>query len=82
VFDAEDLLRRQNLHLPEHLRRGDAALVLTDVAAEMGARLIVVGAGQSGSPAPFIGSVADFVAQRSPCDVLIVRSRGASSSPP
>ena len=75
VRDAAATLRARGLHVHEHVRRGDAALVLTDVAAERDARLIVVGAGQRGSAAPFIGSVADFVAQRSPCDVLIVRPR-------
>ena len=76
-------LRSRGLHVHEHVRRGDAALVLTDIAAEREARLIVVGAGQRGSSAPLIGSVADFVAQRSPCDVLIVReplTRAAASA--
>ena len=37
---------------------------------------IVVGAGDRGKTARrLIGSVADFVAERSPCDVLIVRPR-------
>jgi nucleotide-binding universal stress UspA family protein len=79
VRSAADDLRSRGLHVHEHIRRGDAALVLTDVAAERNARLIVVGAGQRGSAAPLIGSVADFVAQRSPCDVLIVRERDERS---
>ena len=73
VEGAATKLRERNLHVHEHVRRGDAARVLADVAAEENARLIVVGAGQRGSAAPFVGSVADFVAQRAPCDVLIVR---------
>ena len=72
-------LRERGLHVHEHVRRGDAALVLTDIAAERNARLIVVGAGQRGGSAPFLGSVADFVAQRAPCDVLVVRAGGAPS---
>jgi nucleotide-binding universal stress UspA family protein len=80
VRDACETLRARGLHVHEHVRRGDAALILTDVAAERNARLIVVGAGQRGSAAPFIGSVADFVAQRAPCDVLIVRKPDARSS--
>jgi len=74
VHDAAGALRERGLHVHEHVRRGDPALVLTDVAAEEEARLIVVGAGDRGKTARrLIGSVADFVAERSPCDVLIVR---------
>ena len=73
VSDAAGTLREQGLHVHEHVRRGDPALVLTDVAAEQGARLIVVGAGDRGRTARLIGSVADLVAERAPCDVLIVR---------
>ena len=73
VDTAAQTLRDRDLHVHEHVRRGDAARVLTEVAADEGARLIVIGAGQGGSAAPFIGSVADFVAQRASCDVLIVR---------
>ena len=50
--------------------------VLADVAADEDARLIVVGAGERGKTARrLIGSVADSVAQRASCDVLIVRPR-------
>ena len=59
-----------------HVRRGDPALVLADVAAEENARLIVVGAGERGKLARrLMGSVADLLAERSPCNVLIVRPR-------
>jgi nucleotide-binding universal stress UspA family protein/GNAT superfamily N-acetyltransferase len=76
VRDAAGALRDRGLHVHEHVRRGDPALVLTDIADEMDARLIVVGAGDRGKTARrLMGSVADFVAERSPCDVLIVRPR-------
>ena len=56
-----------------YLRRGDPALVLADVAAEESARLVGVGAGEPGKLARrLMGSVADLVAERSPCDVLVV----------
>jgi nucleotide-binding universal stress UspA family protein len=56
------------------VRRGEPALVLSDVADEQDARLIVVGAGDRGNAARrLIGSVADLVAERAPCNVLIVR---------
>lgn len=78
VRGAAGALRERGLHVHEHVRRGDPALVLADVAAEQNARLIVVGAGERGKTARrVIGSVADFVAERAPCDVLIVRPRAA-----
>jgi nucleotide-binding universal stress UspA family protein/RimJ/RimL family protein N-acetyltransferase len=76
VGQAAERLRASGVAAGEHVRRGDPALVLTDVADEQRARLIVVGAGERTRAARrLIGSVADAVAQRSPCDVLIVRPR-------
>jgi nucleotide-binding universal stress UspA family protein/GNAT superfamily N-acetyltransferase len=70
-------LRDRDLHVHERVRRGDAALVLSDVAAEIDARLIVVGAGDHSKLARrLVGGVADVVAERAPCNVLIVRPRG------
>ena len=74
--EAADGLRGRGLHVHEHVRRGDPALVLTDLAAERNARLIVVGAGQTSKTARrLVGSTADLVAERAPCNVLIVRAR-------
>jgi nucleotide-binding universal stress UspA family protein len=74
VHAAAARLRDLGLHVHAHVRRGDPALVLADVAAERNARLIVVGAGDRGTPVNrLIGSVADLVAARSPCNVLVVR---------
>jgi nucleotide-binding universal stress UspA family protein/RimJ/RimL family protein N-acetyltransferase len=81
VHEAAGDLRDRGLHVHENVRRGDPALVLTDLAAEQSARLIVVGAGDRGKTARrLLGSVADFVAERSPCDVLIVRPREAGGA--
>jgi nucleotide-binding universal stress UspA family protein/GNAT superfamily N-acetyltransferase len=67
-------LRREGLHVHAVVRRGDPAYVLTDVAADERARLVVVGAGRRGQAARrLLGGVADHVAERAPCDVLIVR---------
>jgi nucleotide-binding universal stress UspA family protein/RimJ/RimL family protein N-acetyltransferase len=78
VGGAANALRERGLHVHEHLRRGDPGLVLTDVAYEDKARLVVVGAGKAGKTRRrIVGSVADFVSARSPCDVLIVRRRPA-----
>ncbi len=74
VTGAASSLRERGLHVHEHLRRGDPALALTQVAADERARLVVVGAGgRTGAARRLLGSVADSVAERSPCDVLIVR---------
>ena len=71
-------LRRRGLATHEQLRRGDPALVLTDIAAELNARLIVVGGRTPSRGARrVLGGVSDYVAERSPCNVLIVRERGA-----
>ena len=80
VRHAAGVMRGRGLHVHEHVRRGDPALVLADVAADCDARLIVVGAGDRGKAARrLIGSVADFVSERAPCDVLIVRPRPPSA---
>jgi nucleotide-binding universal stress UspA family protein len=76
VREAGVALRREGLHVHEHVRRGDPTLVLVDVAVEQRARLIVVGAGERGKKTRrLVGSVADTVAERAPCNVLIVRER-------
>ena len=77
VQDAARRVREQGVDATAEVRRGDPALVLTDIAYERGARLIVVGAGERNKAARrLVGSVADFVAERAPCNVLIVRPRG------
>ncbi|HZD65899.1 MAG TPA: universal stress protein [Acidimicrobiales bacterium] len=50
---------------------------LLDVAAQVGADLIVVGSvGMSGARRFLIGSVPNRVAHHAPCDVIIVRTTG------
>ncbi len=76
VHSAVRELRGRGLHVHEEIRRGEPALVIADVAEEEGARLVVVGSGQrSGAVRRILGSTADDVAHRSPCDTLIVRPR-------
>jgi nucleotide-binding universal stress UspA family protein len=76
VRRAGEQLRGQGLEVREDVRRGDPALVLSDVAVEANARMIVVGAGERGKSARrIVGGVADLVAERAPCSVLIVRPR-------
>jgi nucleotide-binding universal stress UspA family protein len=66
------------VNVSEHVVSGDPAFALTDVAQHERARLIAIGAGER-RPAVrrVIGSVADAVAARAPCAVLIVRPSGA-----
>jgi nucleotide-binding universal stress UspA family protein len=52
---------------------GDPAVVLTDVAREVGAQLLVVGRrGGDFVTRTLLGSVAQRVVQHAPCDVLVV----------
>jgi nucleotide-binding universal stress UspA family protein len=67
-------LRARGLDVAVHVRRGDPAASLVDIAAEERARLIVVGAsprtGAGRLLPPGIGAV---VGRQAPCDVLLVR---------
>ena len=82
VGQAAHWLREQGIEASAETRRGDPALVLTDIAFECNARLIVVGAGERAKATRrLVGSVADFVAERSPCNVLIVRPRASDAAP-
>lgn len=68
-------MRGRGITAAEHVRRGDPALVITEVAAECNARLIVIGARDPGGAwRRIVGTLADYVAWRTPCDLLIVRS--------
>jgi nucleotide-binding universal stress UspA family protein/RimJ/RimL family protein N-acetyltransferase len=67
-------LRGRGLQVYEHVRRGDPAAALADVAEEEAARLVVVGAGgRGGALRRVLGSTAGALTERAPCDVLIVR---------
>jgi nucleotide-binding universal stress UspA family protein len=73
-----DGLRARGVEVVGHLRRGDPADALMDVAAEQEARLIVVGPRDIGGSGVLQSSVSDDVAHRAPCNVLLVRSAGRS----
>ena len=76
VARTAEALRRRGIGTGEHVRRGDPALVLADVAAQTNARLIVVGGAEpSKGSRRIVGGVSDSVAERAPCNVLIVRAR-------
>jgi nucleotide-binding universal stress UspA family protein len=77
--DAEEMLRATVARLgvdadrvEVHVRAGDAADVLLDVAEEEGADLIVVGnKGMTGARRFLLGSVPNKVAHHATCNVLI-----------
>jgi nucleotide-binding universal stress UspA family protein len=54
-----------------HVRSGDAANAICDVAADVGADLIVVGNKGMTGVRRVLGSVPNSVAHHAPCDVLI-----------
>jgi nucleotide-binding universal stress UspA family protein len=80
---AETLLARvaaevedEGVEVETHDRPGDAADVLIDVAREVDADMIVVGArGLAGIERFLLGSVSSKLAHHAPTDVLIVRGR-------
>ena len=65
-------LRAGGVRVDVHLRRGDAADALMDVAADQEARLIVVGPRSIGGGL-LQSSISDDVAHRAPCNVLLFR---------
>ena len=79
---AAEMLRRTVEGLPvkvaqteTHVRPGDAADVILDVAEENGADLIVVGnKGMTGARRFLLGSVPNKVSHHAPCNVMIVRT--------
>jgi nucleotide-binding universal stress UspA family protein len=60
---------------PVQLEFGDARGVIDDVAASIGADLIVMGTrGRQGFSRLMLGSVAESIARTAPCPVLLVRA--------
>lgn len=60
-----------------HVRQGNPAAVISHLAAEREADLVVMGTtGRSGLPYLLLGSVAETVLHTVPCDTLIVRPQG------
>ena len=69
------LRRDEDIEVEVHARTGSPAVEIVDLAAELSARMIVVGDhARSNAERVLLGSVADAVVHHAPCDVLIVRS--------
>ncbi len=62
-----------------HVRIGQAADVVVDLAKEIGAELVVIGAHGYGPIERLIGTTASKIVHRAPCSVLVVRSEPAKS---
>lgn len=57
-----------------HVRIGQAADVVVDLAKEIGADLVVIGAHGYGPIERLIGTTASKIVHRAPCSVLVVRA--------
>ena len=75
VRESVEGMRVLGLQATAHVRRGDQAVALLDVATETRARLIVIGPRRLGAAGALLSGTADEVAHRAPCDVLLYRGR-------
>jgi universal stress protein A len=57
-----------------HVRIGQAADVVVDLAAELGVELVIIGAHGYGTLERLLGTTASKIVHRAPCAVLVVRS--------
>jgi nucleotide-binding universal stress UspA family protein/nitrite reductase/ring-hydroxylating ferredoxin subunit len=79
---ARDAVRRLGVEAETMVREGDPAAVIAAVASESGADLIVVGNVGMGKARRFrLGGVAEHVATRTPCDVLVAFTREERQPP-
>jgi nucleotide-binding universal stress UspA family protein len=76
VVDGQEVAKGEGLpYVRGRTQSGDPASVLLDVAAEVGADLIVVGSrGMAAASRFLLGSVPNRVSHHAPCDVEIVRT--------
>jgi universal stress protein E len=72
--------RPQVQELSAHLRKGEPAAVITELAAELNVELIVMSTiGRSGIAGLFIGNTAESVLSRVDCSVLAIKPKGFAS---
>ena len=72
LADAAELVRAANVPVEVHAARGGAADALLEVAAAVGASMIVVGNQGMHGARRVLGSVPNSVSHRARCNVLIV----------
>ena len=88
-FDREALLeravarlRRPGIEVSVRLVKGRAASVIVDVATEVGADLVILGArGHGAIEEAFLGSVSAEVVDQTHCSVLVARTAIRSADP-
>jgi nucleotide-binding universal stress UspA family protein len=78
LADAAEVLRAGNVPVEVHTARGTAADALLDVAAAVGASMIVVGNQGMHGARRVLGSVPNTVSHRARCNVLIVSTDPAA----
>lgn len=76
VAEASKALKQQTESVPgvvPHVRLGQPADVVCDIAKEVGADLVVIGSHGYGPIERLLGTTASKIVHRAPCSVLVVR---------
>ncbi|MGH2661542.1 MAG: universal stress protein [Actinomycetota bacterium] len=78
---AREAVRREGVETKTHMRKGQPAEVINDLAAVHGADVIVVGNVGMGKARRFrLGGIAEQVTVEAPCDVLIVHTADGATA--
>jgi nucleotide-binding universal stress UspA family protein len=78
VADAEKALGRiaeNHSGAVRHVRLGQPADVVCDLAGELGADLVVIGSHGYGTVERLLGTTASKIVHRAPCSVLVIRAK-------
>jgi nucleotide-binding universal stress UspA family protein/nitrite reductase/ring-hydroxylating ferredoxin subunit len=78
---ARDAVRAQGVETKTHMKAGEPARVINELAELHGADVIVVGSVGMGKARRFrLGGIGEKVAVEAPCDVLVVRTTGGTTA--
>lgn len=78
VEEADKALARVASELPavtRHVRLGQPADVVCDLAKELSADLVVIGSHGYGTVERLLGTTASKIVHRAPCSVLVIRAK-------
>lgn len=71
---AEDMCGCKNIEYTFHVKKGDPRHAIIDLAAEIGADLIVLGStGKGFATRVIMGSVSSYISNHSPVSTLVIR---------